>query len=91
MSDRKVPLAYVTKWAATKGILVVRDAETYSEGKYLTKGALFVWPKDWTEDKEYAEERYRAALKRKAAAALAQVGRLEAAALATPKYEEFDR
>lgn len=65
---RDVPVAYVTKWATTRGILVVKGAETHvgqNGAVYLTKGALFVDARHWTEDKDEAERRYAAALKRR--------------------------
>lgn len=87
MSERKVPVAYVTKYAETRGVVIVRDGETADNGRYLSKGCLFVNPKDWTEDKAIAEERYRAALKRTLNSAEEKVKRIRAALDAAPKYE----
>lgn len=90
MTERKrVPLAYVTKWAQTKGILVVKDGEVYAEEKYLTKGSfLFVRARDWTTDKAVAEERYRAALLKASEAAFKKHKALVDAINAPPKYTE---
>lgn len=67
MSDgRVVPVAYVTKWALTAGIKVVKNAEEVSGtdygSVYLKKGHMFVTAKDWTEDREEAMERWRKAM-----------------------------
>lgn len=87
MKERKVPVAYVTKYAETRGILVVKDAEI-SEGGYCYTGFLSVPPKEWTEDKDIAEDRYRAALRRALNSAEEKVKRIQAALDAPPKYEE---
>lgn len=89
MKERNVPVAYVTRWAATRGILVVKDGEAhaYDSGTYLKKGHLFVSAKEWTEDKAVAEGRYRAALRRALNSAEEKVKRIQAALDAPPKYE----
>lgn len=92
MSERKVPVAYVTKYAETRGIVVVRDAEE-TEGGALSAGdfsgsSLWVAKGHWTEDKAIAEERYRAALRRALNSAEEKVRRIQAALDAPPKYEE---
>lgn len=88
MSERNVPVAYVTKYAETRGILVVKDARTNDEGVYLVKRPLFISPKEWTEDKAVAEDRYRAALRRALNSAEERVKRIQDALDAPPKYEE---
>ena len=93
MSDSKtVPVAYVTKWATTRGILVVRGAEEYKAdfgAVYLSRDdGLFVGPKQWTTDKAEAEERYRKALKRARDSALKKAQALRSAIEAPPKYSE---
>jgi hypothetical protein len=88
MSDRRVvPVAYVTKWAATAGIRVVRDAEE-TEGGYLSKKMLWVVRNDWTEDKAEAETRYRARIDTARKAAQRKVEKLTALYKAEPKYTE---
>lgn len=86
---RKVAVAYVTTWATTRGILVVKDAETYET--YLTKKSpgvhLFVSASKWTEDKAEAETRYRAALTRAYQSAMRKAKALKSAINAAPKYE----
>lgn len=92
MSDSKVvSVAYVTKWATTRGILVVRGAEEHTSDdgtKYLTKRMMFVSPKHWTTDKAEAEERYRSELIRAERAALKRHKAAVAAINAPPKYSE---
>lgn len=87
---RKVPVAYVTKWATTRGILVVRGAETYET--YLTKKDpgvhLFVGAKQWTEDKDEAETRYRAALKKAHVSAVKKAASLKGRMSTAPVYED---
>jgi hypothetical protein len=95
MSERrKVPVAYVTKWATTRGILVVKgadgwttDGEEYLTGRESGSG-LFVAPAHWTEDKDKAELRYRAVLLKASQAAFKKHKALVAAINAPPKYTE---
>lgn len=89
MSERRiVPIAYVTKWAATAGIRVIRNAEGTESG-CLRKGiSLFVSPLDWTEDKAEAEVRYRAKIDSARRSAERKVKKLEALYKAEPKYTE---
>lgn len=87
---RIVPVAYVTKWAATAGIRIIRDAETLSDG-YLYKGGalgIFVGQQDWTEDKAEAEIRYRAKIDAARQSAERKVKKLEALYKAATKYTE---
>lgn len=89
MTERKtVPLAYVTKWAATRGIVVVKGGHE-AEGGYFDNGPwMFVSPSQWTTDRAEAEARYRAALLRASQAAFKKHSALVAAINAPPKYEE---
>jgi hypothetical protein len=88
MSERRVvPVAYVTRWAATTGIRVVRDAEE-TVGGYLSKKMLFVGRNDWTEDKAEAEVRYRAKIDTARKSAQRKVEKLTALYKAEPKYTE---
>lgn len=90
MADRKtVPVAYVTKWAATRGIVVKRDAvKSDNFPDHIRMGHALIRPEQWTSDKAEAEVRYRKALAAKADAATKQAKRLIAAMSAPPKYEE---
>jgi hypothetical protein len=95
---KKVPTAYVTKWATTVGIMTVNDGEVYTSGSstnYLTKRgkssySLFVAPAHWTTSKEEAETRYRKALRKAADAAHKKHAALVAAINAPPKYAKED-
>jgi hypothetical protein len=71
MTDKRVvPVAYVTKWALTRGVLVVRGASLMLgadhnfANDYLKKGHLFVGRKHWTENREEAVTRWRKALEK---------------------------
>lgn len=65
MTARVVPIAYVTKYAETRGIIVVRGAETGGPmEEYLSVGNSVYGPKDWTEDLAKAQHRYVANLRR---------------------------
>jgi hypothetical protein len=90
MSERsKVPVAYVTKWAVTRGIVVWKDAkETESGWLYPKKGWMGVAFKQWTEDKAIAEERYREALLKASQGAFKKMKAMEKAINAPPKYTE---
>ena len=91
MPKREVKLAYVTKYAVTRGIIIVRDATTNEDGRYLSKRPLFIGPAAWTEDKAEAEKRFLSAINRKIASAEKQISALKAKAIAGAPYEEFDR
>lgn len=95
MSDeaKKVPIAYVTKWATTAGILVVRDAETYADGWLGSRRSsfahsIFVGPKHWTTDRGIAEERWGEAIRKAIKAAERKVAKLKSDAAAGPKVTE---
>lgn len=79
MTARVVPIAYVTKYAETRGIIVVRGAKT-GEGHYAealnVKGHLY-GPKDWTEDLAKAQHRHKANLRRYLHLALKRVKALQ--------------
>lgn len=87
MSGRIVPVAYVTKWAATAGIHIVRNAKMLPSGSLLSPWA-HVRPLDWTEDKAEAEARYRAKIDAARQSAERKVKKLEALYRADPKYTE---
>jgi hypothetical protein len=86
---KTVPVAYVTKWATTAGILVLRDVELSD----VAPGSLWhlhghIRPSDWTEDRVTAEGRWRQAMAKTADAAEKKAKRLRAAAALAPKYTE---
>ena len=88
MSERRIiPVAYVTKWAATAGIRIVRNGEVTDAGA-LSNGFLYVSAKDWTEDKALAEARYRARLEAAIIASERKTAKLINAHKAAPKYTE---
>lgn len=89
MSERRtIPVAYVTKWATTVGIRVVRGAEVTERGALFARGGLYVTPNHWTEDKAEAEARYRALFDAARQSAEKKVRKLEALYKAAPKYTE---
>lgn len=89
MNDRKtIPIAYVTKWATTRGIIIVRDAEVTEHGALYGRNCLYVPASQWTEDKEEAVDRWHASLLKAAASAEKKADALRAAASFTPKYTE---
>jgi hypothetical protein len=90
MTERKkVPLAYVTRWAATRGIEVVRDGQCSEmfPDHFRWNGSL-IHPNHWTTDKAEAEKRYRAALTRAYQSSMRKAKTLKAAINAPPKYTE---
>lgn len=89
MSERKVvPLAYVTKWAATRGIVVVKGAEVTVTGA-LVRGHLFAPANQWTEDKFVAEVLWREAVERSQKAAQKKAKSLGSILNGPAKYEEW--
>ncbi len=84
--ERVVPLAYVTKYAEARGIIIVRGASTH--GEYLVARPMFVGPNDWTEDKALAEQRYIAAMKRALKSAEKRAAKIREAIAAAPPYEK---
>lgn len=72
----KVPVAYVTKWALTQGILVFRDLELSQDGRddspvylhidwrkmgaYGWRGSLFLGAREWSPTLEEAKARVAA-------------------------------
>lgn len=92
-TKRIVPVAYVTKWAATKGILVVRGAEAVQrdghDDAYLSKGfKLFVHPAHWTEDRAVAVALWRRALKNKRKSHEKAIAKIEKALAGEPPFTE---
>lgn len=78
MTARVVPIAYVTKYAETRGIIVVRGASTAAPTVgYLTVGKAVYGPKDWTEDLAKAQHRYVANLRHALANTAKRAKRLE--------------
>jgi hypothetical protein len=87
--ERIIPVAYVTRWAATEGIRIVRGAEVTDRGALFARD-LYVNAKDWTEDKTEAEARHRAKIEAARKAAARMLKALEVLAMAAPKYAEGD-
>lgn len=95
MTERKtVPVAYVTKWAQTMGILVWKDAEL-SEGRYLYRqkrkgdvSHVSVSANHWTTDKAVAEGRYLAALKKQEKALVQKLKSVRQAWSDGPRFTE---
>jgi hypothetical protein len=86
-NDKRIPIAYVTKWATTRGILVIRDGGV-SEGGYLYCGFISVPQSHWTEDRAVAEGRWRKAMQKAADLAQKKADRLRSAVALSPKYTE---
>lgn len=83
-----VAVAYVTRWATTRGILVVRQARrSDSFPDCLRHGGALIQPSQWTTDRAEAETRYRAALMKAERAAFRKHVELVQAINAPPKYE----
>lgn len=92
VTERKtVALAYVTKWAATRGIVVVMDAETGTTdnfGTYLWLHHSLVGPNHWTDDLNVAERRWREAVKKAQKAAQKKAKALGALLKGPAQYEK---
>lgn len=84
---KPVPIAYVTRWAATRGIVVMRGATLTDAGR-LWDGFHSHAQSDWTIDRTVAEGRWRKALAKAASAAQKKADNLRAAAILPPKYTE---
>lgn len=87
MKHKRIKVAYVTKWAATRGIVVVKGMEMTGNG-YLYTGFTSVPEREWTEDKSVAEARWRNAVGRAADAAQRKADALRAQLSGPAKYEE---
>lgn len=88
MSERVVPVAYVTRWATTVGIRVIRGAEETASGALYRNNSFYVIRNEWTEDKSEAEARYRAKIDAARHSAERKAKKLEALYKAPPKYTE---
>jgi diphthamide biosynthesis methyltransferase len=96
MSERRiVPVAYVTQWATTQGITVIKQAEEVSgddyTDRYLTKryaSRLWVGSSHWTEDREVAIQRWRKEMEKAKASALKKAKKIEAALAGEPPFTE---
>lgn len=90
MSKRRtVPVAYVTKWATTRGIVVVRDAErseSFPECLILRVG--FMHQREWTEDRAEAERRWRKAMEKERARLVKKQAALAQALKDGPRWED---
>lgn len=91
-NERTVRVAYVTKWATTRGIFVVTSGT--AKGGYLKAAhgwsSLFVNARHWTESQEEAEHRYRLELDKAIAAALRKVAALRMRRSSDPVYIRTD-
>lgn len=89
---RIIPVAYVTKWAASRGILVVHSGEYVprdgGDDGYLSKGVLFVHPNNWTDDKDVAVSRWRKALNAKIASHKKAIAKLGEALMGDAPFKE---
>ena len=89
MTERRtVPVAYVTKWAVTRGILVVKESRRCSNERYLYFKGNAVPPAHWTEDKAEAERRWWKAMEAAQKRLERQEANLAKALKAGPKWEE---
>lgn len=85
--SRVVPVAYVTKWATTAGIITAKRHETSeSFPDCLRFEGSLMRPSEWTEDKALAEERWRHAMKKAHEATVKKAERLAEQILAGPKW-----
>jgi len=88
MTREVVPVAYITKWAKTAGILTWTNAEL-SEGGYLYKRGKWMAStnaKHWTTDKAVAEERWRQAVEKEAKRLKLAAKKYEALSKGAPVY-----
>lgn len=85
---KTIPIAYVTKWAKTQGILTWTDAKA-SDGGYLYRAGKWMvsaTSKHWTTDKAVAEERWRQAVETEAKRLKLAAKKYEALAKGAPVY-----
>jgi hypothetical protein len=86
MADKRIiAVAYVTKWAATRGIVVYRNVSV-SEGGYLWTGWQAIPECHWSENAQTAEGRWRQAIQREAQKAEKRAAALRDMLVRTPKY-----
>lgn len=88
MAREVIPVAYVTKWAKTRGIVTWENAER-TEGDYLySRGAwrCQATKNHWTTDKAVAEERWRQAVETEAKRLKLAAKKYEALAKGAPVY-----
>lgn len=85
--DQVVPVAYVTKYVGR--ILIMRNMELSENGPgRLWTGWQIISPKDWTDNKEEAEKRYKAKLKKKVDSLKGNIKKLEKQLGEGPMYTE---
>lgn len=86
MSERKVPVAYVTRWASEgRPIAVERDVGVTDDGYLMPSDTItYVRPEEWSEGKDVAEDRWRARVQTALRAAEEKVIRLHASLAAGP-------
>lgn len=71
IASRSVPIAYITKYALTQGIIILRNCECV-EGKYLSKMkgssmGWFVGPGGWYETEAEAQAKAQLMIQKKIA------------------------
>lgn len=87
MTREVIPVAYITKWAKTAGIIAVPNAETSPTfPESLRFSCSLVQPKHWTTDKAVAEERWRQAVETEAKRLKLAAKKYEALAKGAPVY-----
>ena len=91
MAREVIPVAYVTKWAKTQGIVEWKDAYTLGSGilfsRVVTHAIIF---KHWTTDKTVAEERWRQAVETEAKRLKLAAKKYEALSKGAPVYAKED-
>lgn len=91
MAREAIPVAYVTKWAKTAGIVAFKDAVrsgTYPDHLWYKQN--LITPKHWTTDKATAEERWRQAVETEAKRLKLAAKKYEALAKGSPVYAKED-
>jgi hypothetical protein len=89
MAHSIIPVAYVTKWAKTTGIITVPNPElamAFSDGQHLRFAGGYIPPKHWTTDKAVAEERWRQAVETEAKRLKLAAKKYEALSKGAPVY-----
>jgi hypothetical protein len=91
MAREVIPVAYVTKWAKTRGVVVWENALVTGAGAVVSsnygRGShAYVSAKEWTTDKAVAEERWRQAVETEAKRLKLAAKKYEALAKGAPVY-----
>lgn len=92
MAREVIPVAYVTKWARTRGIEIWEGGKINASGKFLLHPAFghgssaAIGPKHWTTDKAVAEGRWRQAVETEAKRLKLTAKKYEALSKGAPVY-----